>query len=48
MKKIECIAKKNNIKNNGDFYCLTCFIHLGQKTNLNYIKEYVRIMIIVA
>ena len=30
--------------NNGDFYCLNCFIPLDQKANImNYIKKYVKI-----
>ena len=24
VKKTVCITKKNNLKNNGDFYCLNC------------------------
>ena len=32
--------------NNGDFYCLNCFVVIEQKISLNYIKKFVNIEII--
>ena len=33
--------------NDGDFYCLNCFIHIAHLINLKNMKEFVIIMIIV-
>ena len=40
-------SERNNIKNNGGFYCWIVFILLEQKTNLNCIKMYVKIIFFV-
>ena len=43
VKKLSALLKGTTSKNNGDF--LLVFILLEQKTNLNRIKEYVKIKI---
>ena len=43
VKKLSALLKVITSKLKGDFYCLIDFISLEQKTNLNRIKQYVKI-----
>ena len=46
-KKTINIVKRNNIKDNGDFYFRIVFIRLEQRRNLNHMKKYEEIKISV-
>ena len=47
VKKLSGLLRGITSKDDGDLYCLNCFILLKQKANLNYIKKYLKIKIFV-
>ena len=46
LKNLSALYRGIRGNNNGDFYCLNCFTHILQKTNLENVKTCVKIMII--
>ena len=48
VKKLSALLRGVTSKHYGDFSCMNCFYSFGTKTNLNRIKEYVKIKIFVA
>ena len=48
VKSLPALFRGITASNNGDFYCLNCFIYIAHLINLKNMKEYVIIMIIVA
>ena len=47
-KKLSALLGETTCKHYGDFYGMFASIPLGQKTNLNRMKEYAKIKIFVA
>ena len=48
VKSLSALFRGITSSNNGDFYCLNCFIHIVPLINLKDMKEYVIIMIVAA
>ena len=46
VKKLSALLREITANNNGDFYCLNCFLSYSTKNRLKKHKKYVKTMII--